>query len=55
MIAIELGGDDLINEGTVGLLRLPEIIAADKMHKPSFMMVLCGVVPLYTNVMRVCL
>ena len=45
LIEIKLGGDDLINEGAASLLRLSEKIDTDKMHKPSFMMVLCGVAP----------
>ena len=45
MIAIKLGGDDLINEGAESLIALSEKIDTDKMHKPAFMMVLCGVAP----------
>ena len=40
-----LGGDALINEGAANLLRLSEKIDTDKMEKPAFLMVLCGVAP----------
>lgn len=45
LIEIKLGGDDLINEGANNLIKLSEKIDTDKMHKPAFMMVLCGIVP----------
>lgn len=44
-IEIKLGGDKLINEGANNLLKLAELIDTNKMRKPSFMMVLCGVAP----------
>ena len=45
LIEIKLGGDDLINEGAYNLITLSEKIDTDKMHKPAFMMVLCGIAP----------
>ena len=45
LIEIKLGGDDLINEGANNLITLSEKIDTDKMHKPAFMMVLCGIAP----------
>ena len=45
LIEVKLGGDALINEGAANLLRLSEKIDTDKMKKPAFLMVLCGVVP----------
>ena len=45
MIEIKIGGDDLINEGAESLISLSTKIDTDKMLKPSFMMVLCGVAP----------
>ena len=45
LIEIKLGGDDLINEGAACLKKLSGKIDTDKMQKPSFMMVLCGVAP----------
>ena len=42
---IKLGGDKLINEGAENLLKLADRIDTDKMKKPAFMMVLCGVAP----------
>lgn len=45
LIEIKLGGDDLINEGAHNLITLSEKIDTDKMHKPAFMMVLCGIAP----------
>jgi len=45
LIEIKLGGDDLINEGANSLITLSEKIDTDKMHKPAFMMVLCGIAP----------
>lgn len=45
LVEIKLGGDKLINEGAKNLLKLAEKIDTDKMKKPAFMMVLCGVAP----------
>ncbi len=45
LIEVKLGGDALINEGAANLLRLSEKIDTDKMEKPAFLMVLCGVAP----------
>ena len=45
LIEIKLGGDDLINEGADNLIKLSEKIDTNKMHKPAFMMVLCGIAP----------
>lgn len=45
LIEIKLGGDDLINEGANNLIKLSEKIDTNKMHKPAFMMVLCGIAP----------
>ena len=45
LIEVKLGGDALINEGAANLLRLSEKIDTDKMKKPAFLMVLCGVAP----------
>lgn len=45
LIEIKLGGDDHINEGAESLISLSKKIDTDKMLKPSFMMVLCGVAP----------
>jgi predicted AAA+ superfamily ATPase len=45
LIEIKLGGDVLINEGAHNLITLSEKIDTDKMHKPAFMMVLCGIAP----------
>ena len=45
LIEVKLGGDDLINEGAAGLLKLSDRIDTTKMPKPSFMMVLCGIAP----------
>ena len=45
LIEIKIGGDDLINEGAESLISLSTKIDTDKMLKPSFMMVLCGVAP----------
>ena len=45
LIEIKLGGDDLINEGANNLIKLSEKIDTNKMQKPAFMMVLCGIAP----------
>lgn len=45
LIEIKLGGDKMIEEGATNLIKLKEKIDSDKMHNPSFMMVLCGVAP----------
>ena len=45
LIEVKLGGDALINEWAANLLRLSEKIDTDKMEKPAFLMVLCGVAP----------
>lgn len=43
LIEIKLGGDDLINEGAMNLLKLEDRIDTTKMKEPSFLMVLVGV------------
>lgn len=45
LIEIKLGGDKLIEEGAVNLLKLRDRIDGEKMNDPSFLMVLCGVAP----------
>lgn len=45
LIEIKLGGDKQIQEGAEALKKLSERIDTDKMKKPSFLMVLCGVAP----------
>ena len=45
LIEIKLGGDKLIEEGAVNLLKLKDRIDGEKMNDPSFLMVLCGVAP----------
>ncbi len=40
LIEIKLGGDKLIKEGTMNLLKLKEKIDYDKMKKPAFLMIL---------------
>ena len=45
LIEVKLGGDKLIDEGAANLLKLANKIDTKKMHKPSFLMVLCGVAP----------
>ena len=45
LIEVKLGGDKSINEGAESLLKLSTKIDSDKMKKPAFMMVLCGVAP----------
>ncbi len=43
LIEIKLGGDKLIEEGALNLIKLKERIDIDKMNSPSFMMVLTAV------------
>ncbi len=43
LIEIKLGGDKLINEGALNLIKLSKKIDTDKMNKPSFLMVLTAV------------
>lgn len=45
LIEIKLGGDRAIEEATENLLKLANKIDTDKMKKPAFLMVLCGVAP----------
>ncbi len=45
MIEIKLGGDSSIDEGAKTLKKLEERIDTERMKKPSFMMVLCGIAP----------
>ena len=45
LIEVKLGGDKLIEEGATNLKKLAYKLDTDKMEKPSFMMVLCGVAP----------
>ncbi|MGN1025547.1 MAG: DUF4143 domain-containing protein [Faecousia sp.] len=42
LVEIKLGGDKLIEEGSVNLKALSEKIDTDKMKKPAFLMVLTG-------------
>ena len=43
LVEIKLGGDKLIEEGAVNLLKLRDRIDTDKMSSPSFMMILTAV------------
>ena len=45
LVEIKLGGDKLIQEGAEALIKLSDKIDTDRMKKPSFLMVLCGVAP----------
>ncbi|NLW53960.1 MAG: ATP-binding protein [Clostridiaceae bacterium] len=45
LIEIKLGGDSHIEAGAKTLLNLASKIDTDKMKKPSFLMVLCGIAP----------
>ncbi len=45
LVEVKLGGDKLIAEGAASLLKLAGKIDTDRMKKPAFMMVLCGVAP----------
>ena len=45
LVEVKLGGDKLIAEGAASLLKLADKIDTDRMKKPAFMMVLCGVAP----------
>ncbi|MBQ9539740.1 MAG: ATP-binding protein [Treponema sp.] len=45
LVEVKLGGDKLIAEGAANLLKLADKIDTDRMKKPAFMMVLCGVAP----------
>ena len=45
LIEVKLGGEKLIEEGVVSLNSLASTIDTDRMHKPSFMMVLTAVGP----------
>ena len=45
LVEIKLGGDRLIEEGAGNLLKLRDRIDCEKMSKPAFLMVLCGVAP----------
>ena len=45
LIEVKLGGDKLINEGAESLKKLAGRIDTEKMQKPAFLMVLCGVAP----------
>ena len=45
LVEVKLGGDEWINEGADNLLNLSKRIDEEKMGKPAFMMVLCGVAP----------
>ena len=44
-VEVKLGGDQSINEGAESLLKLTSKIDTEKMKKPAFLMVLCGVAP----------
>ena len=43
LIEVKLGGEKLIEEGVASLNSLANTIDTDRMHKPSFMMVLTAV------------
>ena len=43
LIEIKIGGDTLIEEGVKNLKALEDKIDLDKMHAPSFLMVLTGI------------
>ena len=45
LVEVKLGGDQSINEGAESLLKLTSKIDTEKMKKPAFLMVLCGVAP----------
>lgn len=45
LVEVKLGGDQSINEGAGSLLKLTSKIDTEKMKKPAFLMVLCGVAP----------
>lgn len=45
LVEVKLGGDKLIQEGAQSLLKLADKIDTEKMRKPAFLMVLCGVAP----------
>ena len=45
LIEVKLGGEKLIEEGAESLKKLADKIDTDKMKKPAFLMVLCGVAP----------
>lgn len=43
LVEIKLGGEKLINEGIKNLSKLSKLIDAEKMKKPSFLMIITGV------------
>lgn len=45
LVEVKLGGDQSLNEGAESLLKLTSKIDTEKMKKPAFLMVLCGVAP----------
>ena len=45
LVEVKLGGDQSINEGAESLLKLTSKIDTEKIKKPAFLMVLCGVAP----------
>ena len=45
LVEVKLGGDQSINEGAESLLKSTSKIDTEKMKKPAFLMVLCGVAP----------
>lgn len=45
LVEVKLGGEQSINEGAESLLKLTSKIDTEKMKKPAFLMVLCGVAP----------
>ena len=45
LVEVKLGGDQSINEGAESLVKLTSKIDTEKMKKPAFLMVLCGVAP----------
>ena len=45
LVEVKLGGDKLINDGAKSLKKLAGMIDTEKMQKPAFLMVLCGVAP----------
>lgn len=45
LVEIKLGGTDMVEEAAANLLKFSSRLDTDKMHEPSFMMVLVGVAP----------
>lgn len=49
LIEIKLGGESLINEGSLNLLSLRRKIINDKQHEPEFMMIITATGNAYTT------